>query len=98
MPKVRYLLLTRPLLPRSSWFLEHCAVLDAQAVVLVAAQGDDDALAVGLLVGGRVHKAELKAHRGVEVVEELAPAVKDGVLVLALAQLVVDILKLYGLG
>ena len=48
--------------------LEHCAVLDAQAVVLVAAQGNDDTLAVGLLVGGRVHKAELKAHRGVKVV------------------------------
>ena len=78
--------------------LEHCAVLDAQTVVGVAAQGNDDTLAVGLLVGGRVHKAELKAHRGVEVVEELAPAVEDGVLVLALAQLVVDVLKLYGLG
>ena len=62
--------------------LEHCAVLDAQAVVLVAAQGYDDALAVGLLVGGRVHKAELKAHRGIEVVYGLAPAVEDGVLVL----------------
>ena len=48
--------------------LEHCAVLDAQAVVLVAAQWDDDALAVGLLVGGGVDERKLKAHRGVEVV------------------------------
>ena len=78
--------------------LEHCAVLDAQAVVLVAAQGDDDALAVGILVGRRVDERKLKAHRGVEVVEELAPAVKDGVLVLTLAQLVVDVLERYGLG
>ena len=78
--------------------LEHCAVLDAQAVVLVAAQGDDDALAVGLLVGRRVDKAELKAHRGIEVVYGLAPAVEDGVLVLRLRKLVVDVLKLYGLG
>ena len=78
--------------------LEHLRILDAQAVVLVAAQGDDDALAVGLLVGRRVDERKLKAHRGVEVVEKLAPAVEDGVLVLALAQLVVDVLKLYGLG
>ena len=48
--------------------LEHRAVLDAQAVVLVAAQGDDDALAVGLLVGGGVDERKLKAHRGVKVV------------------------------
>ena len=30
--------------------LEHCAVLDAQTVVFVAAQGNDDAVAVRLLV------------------------------------------------
>ena len=78
--------------------LEHLRILDAQTVVGVPAQGNDDAVAVRLLVGRRVDEAELKAHRGVEVVEELAPAVEDGVLVLGLRKLVVDVLERYGLG
>ena len=64
--------------------LEHGAVLGAYAVVGVAAQGYDDALAVRLLIRRHIYERKLKAHRGVEVVEELAPAVKDGVLVLVL--------------
>ena len=78
--------------------LEHGAVLGAYAVVGVAAQGYDDALAVRLLIRGHIYERELKAHRGVKVAEELAPAVKDGVLVLVLRELVVYVLELQGLG
>ena len=77
--------------------LQHGAVLCAQAVILVAAQGYGYAVAVGFLVGSRVDERELKTDRGVKVIEEVAPGVKYGVLVLVLTQLVVNVLKLYGL-
>src|SRR5699024_4492515 len=77
--------------------LQHPRILSAQAVVLVAAQRDGNPVAVCLSVGGRVYEAELKAHRGIKIVEKVAPAVENGVLVLALAQLVVNVLELNSL-
>ena len=64
--------------------LQHGAVLSTQAVVLIAAQGDGDAITVGFFIRGRVDKAELKTDRSVKVIEKVAPAVEDGVLVLVL--------------
>lgn len=46
----------------------------------------------------KIQERELKADGAVKVVEKIAPAVKDGRLVLVLSQLIVDVLKLDSLG
>ena len=91
------LALNEAVVPALELVLQHGAVLCSQAVVLIAPQGDGDAVAVSFFICGRVHEAELETYRGIKIVEEVAPAVEDGVLVLVLAQLVVDVLKLNGL-
>lgn len=78
--------------------LQHIRVLGTELIETVALQGDGDALRIGVTCGRRVDKRELEADGAVEVVEEIAPAVKDRGLVLVLIELVVDVLKLYGLG
>ena len=88
------LALNEAVVPALELVLQHGAVLCAQAVVLIAPQGDGDAVAVSFFICGRVPEAELKTYRGIKIVEKVAPAVEDGVLVLALAQLVVDVLEL----
>ena len=77
---------------------QHLGVFGADAVVAVALQRNGDALRVGILVCRRIDKGQLKAHGAVKVVEKVAPAVKDGGLVLVLIQLVVDVLELHRLG
>ena len=95
-PKVRYLVLISPLLPRGKLALQHPGVLGAELVEAVALQGDGDAPGVGIPRGGEVDEGELEADGGIKIVEEVAPAVENGGLVLVLVELVVDILKLHG--
>ena len=45
-----------------------------------------------------VDERQLKADTGIEVVEEVAPAFKDGVLILVLCQLVVNVVESDGFG
>lgn len=45
---------------------------------------------------GQVDKGQLEGNRAVEVVEKIAPAVKDGLLVLVVRELVVDVPELDG--
>ena len=45
-----------------------------------------------------VDERQLKADTGIEVVEEVAPAFKDGVFVLILGQLVVNVVESDGFG
>ena len=69
-------------------------ILFADAVELVAPQGDGNAVGVGVLGSCHVDKGQLETDGGVKIVEKIAPTVKDGGLVLVLAQLIVDVLKL----
>ena len=45
-----------------------------------------------------IEEGELEVNRGIEVIEELTPIFEDRLLVLVLRQLIVDVLKLNGLG
>ena len=45
-----------------------------------------------------VDERQLKADTGIEIVEEIAPAFKDGVLILVLCQLVVNVVESDGFG
>ena len=45
-----------------------------------------------------VDERKLKADAGIEIVEEVAPAFKDGVFILVLCQLVVDVVESDGFG
>ena len=45
---------------------------------------------------GQVDKGQLKGNGAVEIIEEIAPAVKDGLLVLVVRELVVDVPELDG--
>ena len=50
----------------------------------------------GFPQGGQVDKGKLKLDGAVEIIEEVAPAVEDGLLVLVVRELVVDIPELDG--
>ena len=54
---------------------------------------DLDDLVVLAHVAFMVDERQLKADAGIEVVEEVAPAFKDGVLILILGKLVIDIIE-----
>ena len=71
-------------------------ILFADAVELVAPQRDGNTVGVGVLGGCHVDEGQLETDGGVKIVEKIAPTVKDGGLVLVLAQLIVDVLKLDG--
>ena len=75
---------------------EHIRVLRAQAVEIVALRLDGDAFRKAVPRRGEVQERELKFNRAVEIVEKIAPALKNGGLVLVLVELIVDVLKLNG--
>ena len=56
------------------------------------------AVRIAVPAGGQVEEGKLKADGAVEVVEEVAPAFKDGCFILVLRKLVVNILVLDRLG
>ena len=98
MEKVRYLVLIRPLFAPRQLVLQHLRVLHPDGVKVISLSRDGDTVGEGLLGRRQVQKGQLETDGAVEVVEEIAPAFKDGGLVLVLAQLVVDVLELNGLG
>lgn len=59
---------------------------------------DLDYLVVLAHIAFVVDERKLKADAGIEIVEEVAPAFKDGVFVLVLRQLVVDVVESDGFG
>ena len=59
---------------------------------------DLDDLVVLAHVAFIVNERQLKADAGIEVVEEIAPAFKDGVFILVLRQLVVNVVESDGFG
>ena len=78
--------------------LQHSHVLHPDAVKIIPLERDADGTGKGLLRGRQVQKGQLKLNGAVKVVEEIAPALEDRRLVLVLRELVVDVLKLDGLG
>ena len=78
--------------------LQHLRVLHPDGVKVIPLGRDGNAVGEGLLGRRQVQKGQLETDGAVEVVEEIAPAFKDGGLVLVLAELVVDVLELNGLG
>ena len=76
---------------------EHLRVLNADRVEPVVLERDSDGLLKTLRVRRKVHKRQLKVDGAVEKVQEAAPFLKDGGLVLLLGELVVDVRKLDGL-
>ena len=77
---------------------KHLRVLLAHIVKAIVLGRDDDRLLKGGFAGYGVHKGKLEADAGREVIEHIAPGFKDGLLILILRQLVVDIEKLNGFG
>ena len=77
---------------------EHIRIFGADTVKVIPLGWDNNALSVGVLVCRHIHKGQLEFYRAVEVVEEITPALEDGRFVLVLAELVVDVLELDGLG
>ena len=54
-PKVRYLVLMRPLLPQGKLVLEHLGIFQTDVVEIVALRRDGDGPCVIVLVGGHIH-------------------------------------------
>ena len=77
--------------------LQHGGVLHPDAVKIIPLERNVDGVGKGLLRGREVQKGQLKLNGTVEVVEEIAPALKDRRLVLVLRELIVDVLELDGL-
>ena len=77
---------------------EHHAVFGADIIKTVVLIRNADALFKSIRIGGHIHKGQLEMDAGIEEVQEGAPFLKNGGLVLLLSQLVVDILKLDCLG
>ena len=78
--------------------LQHGHVLHPDGVKIIALERNVDGTGKGLLGGCQVQKGQLKLNGAVKVVEEIAPALEDRRLVLVLRELIVDVLKLDGLG
>ena len=76
-PKVRYLVLIRPLLPFASWFCSMVMYSTRITVKIIPLERNVDGAGKGLLRGRKVQKGQLKLNGAVEVVEEIAPALKD---------------------
>ena len=78
--------------------MQHFRVLGPDAVKFIALGRDVDAVRIAVPAGGQVEEGKLKADGAVEVVKEVAPALKDGRFILVLRKLVVNVLVLDRLG
>ena len=72
---------------------QHLHIFHAHIIELVVLRLDLNNLVVLAHVAFVVDERQLKADAGIEVVEEVAPAFKDGVLILILGKLVIDIIE-----
>ena len=77
--------------------LQHGHVLHPDTVKIIPLERNVDGAGKGLLRGRKVQKGQLKLNGAIEVVEKIAPALKDRRLVLVLRELIVDVLELDGL-
>ena len=72
---------------------QHLRIFHTHIIELVVLRLDLDDLVVLAHIALVVDERQLKADTGIEVVEEVAPAFKDGVLILVLCQLVVNVVE-----
>ena len=77
---------------------QHLRIFHTHIVKRVVLRLDLDYLVVLAHIALMVDERQLKADTGIEVVEEVAPAFKDGVLILVLCQLVVNVVESDGFG
>ena len=77
---------------------QHLCIFHTHIVKRVVLRLDLDDLVVLAHIALVVDERQLKADTGIEIVEEIAPAFKDGVFVLILGQLVVDVVESDGFG
>ena len=77
---------------------QHLRIFHTHIIELVMLRLDLDDLVVLAHVTFMIDEGKLKTDTGIEVVEEVAPAFKDGVFVLVLRQLVVNVVESDGFG
>ena len=77
---------------------QHAVVFIAHTVELIAGRRNEDSAFQTVGRDAPVEKAQSEVYGAVKVIEESGPAAEDGVLVIRLAQLIVDVLKLDGFG
>ena len=85
----------KPVIAACKLHLQHLCVLRSELVERIRSRRDSDGLRVAVLVGSEIHKGKLEVDGAVKVIEEVAPCVKDGRLVLVLVELIIDVLKLH---
>ena len=88
----------QPVVPPCQLVLQHSGIFLTDGVKIIPLCRDIDAAGKGIVRCHQIEEGQLKLHRTVKVVEKITPRFKDGGLVLVLAQLVIDVLKLDGLG
>ena len=91
------LLLDQPVVALGELVLQHTGILGADVVEGVLLCRNVDALAELIEACLLIDEGELDENRAVEVVQKVAPVLKDGSFVLVLRKLVVDVLKGDGL-
>ena len=77
---------------------QHLAILGTDRIEAVLLERDTDTLFKALSIGTQVHKGKLEVNGAVKEIQETAPLIEDGSLIFLLCQLIVDVLKLNGLG
>ena len=77
---------------------QHLRIFHTHIIELVVLRFDLDNLVVLAHVTFMIDERKLKTDTGIEVVEEVAPAFKDGVFILVLRQLVVNVVESDGFG
>ena len=90
--------LGQAVVPLGELAFQHIRVFLPDAVEGVLLVGDVNGLALFLHIGGLVEERELDLDGGIKIIEEIAPILKDQVLVLVLRQLVIDVVELHLLG
>ena len=78
--------------------LQHLAVFAPDGIECVLLERDPDALFKAFGIGRHIQKGQFKVNGTVEEVEETAPFLKNGRLILVLRQLIIDVLIMNCLG
>lgn len=78
--------------------LKHICIFFANMVKGVSLGRNGDALGKGFFGSGQIYEGELEFNGTVKVVQEITPSIEDGLLVIIMGQLIVDILELDGFG
>ena len=78
--------------------LQHPGVFVTNRVETIFLRRDGDGLSKSFFRCGQIDKGQLKLNGAVKVVQEITPAIEDGLLVLIIGELVVDVPELNHLG